>query len=162
MDPNYRLRLSLLTMSINSPFIPNPQRPRSVVTPDGETLTLRKCVKCEEAFYDVITGPPAVRTPLSIQAQETRRLDGVAIENIGGSPARLGHGARCALYGFQVCESRSSTRNHCYRGFTDVAGSVRGETCMGCVEGFQFKNETARIPLSFVNKMPGPSIRICV
>jgi hypothetical protein len=39
-------------MPINRPLIPNPQRPKSVVTPDGKTLTLRKCVKCEEAFYE--------------------------------------------------------------------------------------------------------------
>jgi hypothetical protein len=43
-------------MPTNSPFIPNSQRPKSVITTDGQKPTLRKCAKCEEAFYEKKNG----------------------------------------------------------------------------------------------------------
>jgi hypothetical protein len=38
-------------MPSNRPVIPNPIPPRSVVTSEGETLTLGSCAKCEKKFY---------------------------------------------------------------------------------------------------------------
>jgi ribosomal protein S27AE len=38
-------------MPINKPSIPNPQRAKSVVTPSGEKLVKRECVKCGGVFY---------------------------------------------------------------------------------------------------------------